>query len=58
MKFIEKIETEDTGGHVLVDYVYLKNGYIIGIAEDCVCVYNNEQYDLWKELPISTVWLP
>ena len=39
--YIEKIETENTGGGCMCDYVHLKDGTILIISEDCVGLYPN-----------------
>ncbi len=39
--YVKSIETEQTGGGVMLDYVTLKNGYVIVIGEDMVCVYRS-----------------
>ena len=39
--FCTDIETEQTGGGVMVDYMRMKNGKIIGITDECICVSNN-----------------
>ena len=37
--FIKKAWTEQTGGGVMVDYLRLKNGELIGITEECIVNY-------------------
>ena len=37
--FIKKAWTEQTGGNVMVDYLRLKNGELIGITEECIVNY-------------------
>lgn len=39
--FIKDVETQETGGGMSLDFVYLKNGHILGISEDCVVLYDN-----------------
>ena len=48
--YIEDTETWDTGGNIQVDIVRLKNGKIIGISDDCVCLYDNED-QFWEDDP-------
>ena len=44
---ITKIVSESTGGGNTIDFVYLPNGQILGIDNECVCLYEdmNEFYD-------------
>jgi len=37
--FIKKAWTEQTGGNVMVDYLRLKNGELIGITDECIVNY-------------------
>ena len=41
-EYIRKVYTENTGGGVLVDYVYLKNGVVLGVTDDSVVVFQSE----------------
>lgn len=44
--YIKDITAENTGGHCLVDLVHLHTGQILGIDDDCVVLYANQQdYD-------------
>jgi hypothetical protein len=45
--FIEKITSEDTGGGCIVDFVHLKDGRILGITAESVCLYNNLD-EVWE----------
>ena len=44
---IDGVETENTGGHCMVDFVILKDGRVLGISEDCVCLYESME-DFWN----------
>jgi hypothetical protein len=44
--FIEKVWTEQTGGGVMVDYLRLKSGLLIGISGDCIVNYGKVE-DTW-----------
>jgi hypothetical protein len=41
-EYIEKVETEHTGGGVMVDYVHLKSGQVLGVSDECVVLYEDE----------------
>jgi len=59
MNHIDRIETRNTGGGIMVDFVFLKSGQVITISDDSVLVNESEEawYDGNKEL-IGTVYLP
>ena len=42
--FIEKVWTEQTGGNVMVDYIRLKSGELIGITDECIVNYGKVEY--------------
>lgn len=44
--YIDRIESENTGGHCMVDFVILKDGRVLGISDDCVCLYKSMD-DFW-----------
>lgn len=39
MVFVRGIESEDTGGHCMVDFIHLSNGKVIGVNDECWVVY-------------------
>jgi hypothetical protein len=41
MEFIESVETWDSGGHVMLDLVHLKNGKVLAIGDESVGLYAN-----------------
>ena len=41
MQHIKDIYTENTGGGVLIDFVVLNNGNLIGIGEGLICLYQS-----------------
>lgn len=41
-EYVEKVETDHTGGGVMVDYVHLKNGQVLGVSDECVVLYDSE----------------
>ena len=43
---IDRVETEQTGGNIMVDFVILKDGRVLGISDDCVCLYKSLD-DFW-----------
>ena len=49
---IERVETEQTGGNIMVDFVILKDGRVLGISDDCVCLYKSLD-DFWDATPES-----
>tara|TARA_R110000744_G_scaffold143441_1_gene255322 strand:- start:814 stop:1014 length:201 start_codon:yes stop_codon:yes gene_type:complete len=44
--YIKETSTQNTGGNVMVDFVELKNGNVIGISDDCVVLYKSK--DWWE----------
>ncbi len=46
LTFIKKSWTEQTGGGVMVDYIRLKNGELIGITDECIVNYGKVA-DAW-----------
>jgi hypothetical protein len=55
-EFIKDITTEQTGGNIMNDVVILKDGHIIRISEDIVCIFRNKEADENNE-PLSTTEL-
>lgn len=49
--YIERVNTEDTGGGSMVDFVILKDGRCIGISDECLVIYPS--YDLFYECNTS-----
>lgn len=47
LAYIDNVFTENTGGGCKVDFVELKDGRIIGISDEFLCVY--ESYDHFYE---------
>jgi hypothetical protein len=45
--YIERTNTENTGGGSMVDFVILKDGRCIGISDEYLCVYPS--YELFYE---------
>lgn len=45
--YIEKIESENTGGGCMVDFVILKDGRVLGINDEYVCLYASMD-DFWE----------
>jgi hypothetical protein len=45
--YIERTNTENTGGGCMVDFVILKDGRCIGISDECLVIYPS--YDLFYE---------
>ena len=41
MEYIDHIESENTGGGCLVDFVVLKDGRVIGINDEYLCIYKS-----------------
>jgi len=41
MKYISHTETHDTGGNCEVDFVILHDGRVLGIDNECVCLYGS-----------------
>ena len=39
---ITKIITENTGGNCILDFLYLDNGQVLVISDDCICLYTSE----------------
>ncbi len=52
--FIKKINTEQTGGGIMVDFIELANGKIIAISDDAIGIYKNmEDYEAGKALKMD-----
>lgn len=45
--YIDRIESENTGGHCMVDFVILKDGRVLGINDEYVCLYKSMD-DFWE----------
>ena len=41
MKHIKKTESVNTGGGCYVDLLYLEDGRVIGVTDDCLVVYDS-----------------
>lgn len=41
MAYVEKIDTINTGGGNYVDLIYLDDGKVIGINDECLVVYKS-----------------
>jgi len=39
--FVTKVEMQETGGGLDVDFVHLKSGHVIGISEDAIVLYDS-----------------
>ena len=42
---IDSVSTDQTGGHIYNDVIRLKNGMIIRISEDLICIYDDDEKD-------------
>lgn len=42
-EFIERVETEDTGGGIINDVVYLKDGTALRISDELICLYRSAE---------------
>ena len=43
-EYIDKIETMDTGGGCLVDFITLKDGRVVGINDECIVLYESMEH--------------
>lgn len=50
MEYIEKVETIDAGGGCMVDLIYLKDGRVIGLNDECAVLYARPG-DFWQPPP-------
>jgi hypothetical protein len=41
MDYITKIETHQVGGGCTVDFLHLHDGRVVGINDECICLYEN-----------------
>jgi hypothetical protein len=55
--YISSIATQDTGGNIYNDVIVLKDGSVIRISENAVCVFKNAKADEEND-PIAQVMLP
>lgn len=44
MAHIEGVSCENTGGGCMVDFIHLPGGRVIGVNEDCACLYNSLEH--------------
>ena len=56
-EFIEAVTTENTGGGTMVDFVILKDGRILGVNDDCVCLYNSMEHFYEHQEVVPTIEL-
>ncbi|MGZ4991550.1 MAG: hypothetical protein ACXV8S_12360 [Methylobacter sp.] len=40
--YIDRVETENTAGHIMIDFVFLKNGKVLGVTDESVVPYTRE----------------
>ena len=40
---IDTIELKNTGGNYMVDYIHLKNGFVVGLSDESLVVYANKK---------------
>ena len=38
-EFVSKVSTEQMGGGTMMDFVTLNDGTVLGISDDCICLY-------------------
>ena len=57
MLYIDKVCDEHVGGGNEVDFVHLPNGQVIGINDECVCLYGSMQAFWDSETPLWSHWL-
>ena len=57
-EYLTKIETVNTGGGCMVDFITLWNGQVLGVNSDCVCLYNSAE-EFWDATSREkqTIWL-
>ena len=41
MRHIKNVFSEHTGGGIVIDFVELENGQVLGIGEGLICLYKN-----------------
>jgi hypothetical protein len=41
LEHIKGVSTEHVGGNMTVDFVWLKGGRVLGINDECVCLYKD-----------------
>jgi len=51
----KKVETQNTGGNVMVDLVFLKSGKIIGITDDSIALY--ESLEDWENSDVTDLMI-
>lgn len=42
-EFIEKIETVNTGGGCVVDFIHLSNGQVLTLNDECILLWNSTE---------------
>lgn len=58
MDYITKIETLETGGGCTVDFLYLHDGRVVGINDECICLYENINRIHDEEGCIEGIYIP
>jgi len=43
MTYVKAVWSENTGGGTMVDMIILDNGMLIGINDECIVLYPNEE---------------
>lgn len=55
LTYIDSMETYDSGGHCMIDFVHLKDGKVLGINDECIVLYPSmeafETHDGTEQLP-------
>jgi len=52
--FTQGVSCEHTGGNCWLDIIHLKDGTVLGISDDCVCLYGSEE-EMWEgEMALET----
>jgi hypothetical protein len=51
--YIAEVTSENSGGGTFVDFVHLNDGRVIGITDDCVCLY--ESLDAFWECRLENI---
>ncbi len=57
--YVTKVETENTGGGSMVDFIYLSDGRVMTLNDECVCIFESaEDFYAEDDRAIASAWIP
>lgn len=57
--YLSAITTENTGGGTMVDFVFMDDGRVITLNDECICVYASKEdfYEHDENKVLHTMWI-